>query len=197
MRTKRRSWGSGGWHNTALRLLLSDMLTSLATAMLIVLPLLWLARRDMRLFAAACAANMLPLMLPLAFMAATGISLRIGTVVVLALALGVVVDNTSAHHLVRLRTAQRAAAGGQPDMQRAMRGTGRAVLFTTIALIGGFLSMLTNDLLAIRDMGLVAAVTIFGAMLADLLFLPAVYVALGGTAETATDTGQAADTRVG
>ena len=57
-----------------------------------------------------------------------------------------------------------------------MRSTGRALVFTTLALAGGFLSMMGNQLLAVRDMGLVAAITIVGAMLADLLFLPAFYL---------------------
>jgi predicted RND superfamily exporter protein len=162
-----------------MRLVLRDMLVSLATAMLFVLPLMWFALRESRLFVAATLANLLPLVLPLALMAVTGITLRIGTAVVLAIALGIVVDNTL-HIIIRLRAT--AAGGGGPvgQISRAMRGTGRAVIFTTLALVGGFLSMLTNQLLAIRDMGLVAAVTILGAMLADLLFLPAVYINLTG-----------------
>lgn len=162
-----------------MRLVLRDMLMSLATAMLIVLPLMWIALRELRLFIAAAVANLLPLFLPLAVMAATGITLRIGTAVVLAIALGIVVDNTL-HIIIRLRA--QATTGGETivHVNRAMRGTGRAVIFTTLALVGGFLSMLSNQLLAIRDMGLVAAVTIIGAMFADLLFLPAFYVGLSG-----------------
>jgi len=160
-----------------MRLLLHDMLTSFAAAMLIVLPLMWLVLKEPRLFAAAAVVNVLPLVLPLAFMAVTGITLRIGTAVVLAVALGIVVDNTL--HIV-IRVGAQTAAGGarQEQVTRAMRGTGRAVIFTTLVLVGGFLSMLSNQLMAIRDMGLVAAVTIIGAMLADLLLLPALYVVL-------------------
>jgi predicted RND superfamily exporter protein len=156
---------------------LRDMLVSLATAMLIVLPLMWIALKELRLFFAAAVANLLPLVLPLALMAATGITLRIGTAVVLAIALGIVVDNTL-HIIIRLRAQARDERGAPGQMDRAMRGTGRAVIFTTLALVGGFLSMLSNQLLAIRDMGLVAAVTISGAMFADLLILPALYVML-------------------
>lgn len=164
--------------------LLTDMLTSLATAMLIVAPLLWLALRDGRLFAAAACANILPLLVPLAFMAATGMTLRIGTAVVLALAFGIVVDNTL-HIIIRLRTALGATGNVDTVLATGLRGTGRAVVFTTLALVGGFMSMLGNDLLAIRDMGIVAAVTILAAMLADLVLLPAVYVALRGLAPAA------------
>lgn len=169
-----------------MRLLLRDMLVSFATAMLFVMPLLWIALRQRRLFVAAFVTNILPLLLPLAFMAATGITLRIGTAVVLAIALGIVVDNTL-HIIIRLRQ-QLSDDDTMQQVSDSMRSTGRAVIFTTLALIGGFLSMLSNELLAIRDMGIVAAVTFLGAMLADLLLLPAVYVALGdrrtGTNET-------------
>ncbi len=169
-----------------MRLLLRDMLTSLATAMLIVLPLMWIALRELRLFVAAAVANLLPLALPLAFMAATGISLRIGTAVVLAIAVGIIVDNTL-HIIIRMRDQMTAGVEHHKQMQGAMRGTGRAVVFTTLALVGGFLSMMSNDLLAIRDMGLVAAVTIAGAMLADLLLLPALYVLLSPNFSRAGD----------
>jgi hypothetical protein len=169
-----------------MRLLLRDMLTSLATAMLIVLPLMWLALKEPRLFAAAAVANLLPLVLPLAFMAASGITLRIGTAVVLAIALGIVVDNTL-HIIIRMRAQLTAGGAQQEQVYRAMRGTGRAVIFTTLALVGGFLSMLSNQLMAIRDMGLVAAVTIIGAMLADLLFLPALYIVLSANSASAGD----------
>ncbi|MEE8042045.1 MAG: MMPL family transporter [Pseudomonadales bacterium] len=160
-----------------MRLVLGDMLRSLATALLVVIPILWLALSQWRLFIAALVANLVPLMLPLAFMAATGIRVRIGTAVVLAIALGIAVDNTL-HIAARLRALSSEHSDPSAQVGIMMEGTGRAVIYTTIALIAGFLSMITNQLLAIRDMGLVAAVTFFGALLADLLLLPAIYVLL-------------------
>jgi hypothetical protein len=160
-----------------MRLLLSDMLISLITAIFIVMPLMWIALRQFRLFFAAAITNLLPLFLPLAFMAAAGITLRIGTSVVLAIALGIAVDNTL-HIIIRMRAQTEANHITGEPVDLTMRGTGRAVVFTTLALVGGFLSMMSNSMLAIRDMGLVAAVTIAGAMLADILFLPALYVLL-------------------
>lgn len=165
-----------------MRLLLSDMLISLFTAMLIVMPLMWLALRQTRLFVAAAVTNLLPLVLPLAFMAVADITLRVGTAVVLAIALGIVVDNTL-HIIIRVHAQTESGGQTAEQVDLAMRGTGRAVIFTTLALVGGFLSMMSNQLLAIRDMGLVAAVTITGAMLADILFLPALYVLLEGDSE--------------
>jgi hypothetical protein len=160
-----------------MRLLLRDMVVSMVTGFAVVLPMLWLALRERRLFIAAAVANLLPLLLPLAFMAATGIVLRIGTVVVLAIALGIAVDDTL-HIILRLRSCRDGRGEFAAQIRRAMHGTGRAVFLTTLAIVGGFLSMTSNQLLAIHDMGIVAAVTFTGALLADLLVLPAVYALL-------------------
>ena len=109
-----------------MRLLLRDMLTSFATAIFIVMPLLWLALRERRLFIAASIANVLPLLLPLAFMAATGITLRIGTAVVLAIALGIAVDNTL-HIILRLRRQLSDDGDMMTEVSNALHSTGRAV----------------------------------------------------------------------
>jgi hypothetical protein len=153
------------------------MLVSFATALLIVMPILWLILRDFRLFIAATLTNILPLAVPLAYMSIAGISLRIGTAVVLAIALGIVVDNTL-HVVIRLRRQIAEKGASLENVLVAMRSTGRAVIYTTFAMVGGFLSMMSNQLLAIRDMGIVAAVTFMAAMLADLLLLPALSVFL-------------------
>lgn len=176
-------WGSeyhvevvGQWWlaQYGMRLLLTDMLTSLVVAIFVVLPMLWLVLRERRLFVAAAVANIMPLLVPLAFMAITGTVLRIGTVVVLAVTLGIAVDNTL-HIIIRLRSQLNPNGDVHEQIKKALQGTGRAVVFTTLALVGGFLSMMTNQLLAIRDMGMIAAVAFVAAMLADLLLLPAIY----------------------
>ena len=38
------------------------------------------------------------------------------------------------------------------------------------------MSMLSNDLIAIQDMGIVASFTIIMALVADLYFVPAIYL---------------------
>jgi predicted RND superfamily exporter protein len=193
-------WGSdyrveivGQWWlaQQGMQLLLDDMLISFFTAMVIVLPIMFLVLRSRRLFVAAAAANLLPLLIPLAFMAATGTVLRIGTVVVLAVIIGIAVDNTF-HLVMRLRSREASGPGESEGGSRSLEGTARAVVFTSFILAAGFLSMTTNQLLAIRDMGLVASVAILSTMFADLLVLPAVFAVLEKSADkqpTATEVG--------
>ena len=54
--------------------------------------------------------------------------------------------------------------------------TGKAILYTSVILVIGFMSMLSNDLIAIQDMGIVASFTIIMALIADLYFVPAIYL---------------------
>jgi hypothetical protein len=57
-----------------------------------------------------------------------------------------------------------------------VRHTGGPLLLTTVVLVAGFLSMRVNGLVAIQDMGLVAAATLTVAFLADVYMLPAMYL---------------------
>lgn len=157
--------------------ILRDMLVSFTTSCLLVVPLMALALRRPRLIVLSVLPNVLPMLFALAFMVWAGITLRIGTAMILAIALGIAVDDTT-HMLVRLK--EEAARSSTPEraVRAALRKTGRAMLYTTVVLVLGFLSMLSNDLAAIREMGLVAGVTLGVAFLLDLFLAPALYLLL-------------------
>lgn len=152
-----------------------DMLASFSTSCLLILPLLALALRRVRLVVVAVLPNVLPMLFALAFMSWTGISLRIGTAMILAIALGIAIDDTI-HFLVRLREESSRHDDPREAVRAAIAGVGGALVYTTIVLVLGFLSMLSNDLLAIRDMGMVAAATLTIALLADLILAPALFL---------------------
>ncbi len=158
--------------------LIDDMVASFVWAFLLITPLMLIGLRQPGPVLASLVPNLLPLVLALGFMGWAGISVRIGTAMVLAIALGIAVDD-SLHVLARYRQERR-ARGTQPSaLSHTVRGTGPALIATTAVLIAGFLSMLTSGLVAIRDMGLVAAVALTGALLADLLLLPALLAIFG------------------
>lgn len=154
--------------------LISDLVRSLLTSALLVLPLILMALRSVRLFLVSLVPNVLPIALALAFMGWAGISLRIGTAVVLAVALGIAVDDTL-HLLVRLARGNEGEAPAR-RVTRALHEAGRPIVYTTLVLVAGFLSMLANPLLAIRDMGTVGAFTLGVALLADLVLAPVLFV---------------------
>ena len=155
--------------------ILNDMLSSFVTACILILPLMILLLRDFRLFLVSLLPNFLPMLSALAFMATVGISIRIGTAMILAIALGIAIDDTI-HFMLHLKEKD----SNNLDKNKAVRMTisqsGKAILYTSVILVIGFMSMLSNDLIAIQDMGSVASFTIIMALVADLYFVPAIYL---------------------
>jgi predicted RND superfamily exporter protein len=110
----------------------------------------------------------------LAFRGVAHIPLRIGTAMILAIALGLAADDTI---YLSLQVKRRVAAGSDPSsaLHATLRRTGRLCCYSSIVLICGFLSMTTSSLVALQDMGKDAAFTMLYALATDILLEPAIY----------------------
>lgn len=152
-----------------------DMIKSFLAACLIVLPILGLSLRNRSLFLVSIIPNVLPVLFALAFMVWTGITVRVGTAMILAIAIGISVDDTI-HFMYDLKRFRSSATKPGHVVSQALVHSGKAMLMTTVILVVGFLSMATHELLTLRDMGVVAAATLVIAFLADALLAPALFV---------------------
>ncbi len=149
------------------RALLSTLVRSLfATAIVMELVLL-LALRRVRLALAALLPNALPVCLNFVIMALAGIPLDVGTAMTGAVALGIAVDDTLHFLLAWQRGGPEAAA----------RGTGRALVLSTLVITLGFATLLPAEFGPTWRFGLLCGTAMISALLADLLVLPAL---LGG-----------------
>ena len=160
-----------------MRTLSLEMMLSAVTALLLILPIMWLAIRDRRLFLAAILPTILPVVAALGFMGLTGITVRIGTAMILAIALGLAADDTI-HLSVRIR--DRLLSGSDPAsaVTAVLQRTGRPAAFSSYVLIVGFATMMVSSLVALQEMGLIAAFTMAFALLSDLLLGPAIFLLL-------------------
>lgn len=154
-----------------------EMGLSAIAALALILPVMWVAIRDRRLFLAAIVPTVLPIMAVLGFMGLAGITVRIGTAMMLAIALGLAASNTI-HLCLRIRDRVRAGVDAESAVSAVLLRTGTPVMFGSYVLIAGFVSMLGSSLLALQDMGAVGTFTMAFAMVADLLVGPAVYLLL-------------------
>jgi predicted RND superfamily exporter protein len=136
-----------------------------------------LAIRDLKLFLAAILPVVLPILAVLGFMGITGITVRIGTAMILAIALGLATDDTI-HLSVRIRDRVRTGSDPSSATTATLLRTGRPASFSSYVLIAGFASMTASSLLALKDMGVVAAFTMTFALATDLLLGPAIYLLL-------------------
>ena len=154
-----------------------DVMVSAVTALLVVLPLIGLAIRDRRLFLAAIPPTVFPILATLGFMGLCHITVRIGTAMILAIALGLAADDT-VHLSVRIRDRVRAGSDPASAVSATLLRTGRPCSFSSYVLIAGFGSMMASSLVALREMGMVAMFTMAFTLASDVVLAPALYLLL-------------------
>lgn len=131
--------------------------------------------------------TVLPVVVTLGTMGWLGRPLDVGSSMVAAVVLGIAVDD-AIHILDRLRRQRQAGASHALAVQDGVRRVGRAVATTSFALALGFGALALSPWQSIASFGLLSAVAILGALVADLLVLPAFFLRLGGSpAPTATE----------
>ena len=121
--------------------------------------------------------SMIPNLIPILFMAAImgifDIKLRPTTAMTFAIAFGIAVDDTI-HYLVRFRQELSINNGNYIEANsETIYSTGNAIISTSLILGCGFLVMISSNFLPSRDFGFLSAITMFGAIIGDLFFLPA------------------------
>ena len=107
----------------------------------------------------------------LGFMGLVGIPLRVGTVVVFSLGLGIAVDDTI-HYLLRYRHDRAGAVGYREAIFVTHREVGKPLIMTSLVLMAGFLITVPATFKSLQHMGILNSFTICVALLADLFVTP-------------------------
>ena len=151
--------------------LVRSQLLSISIAFLVVLLMLAFLIRSLALGLTAMLPNLLPVLVGLGFMPVLGISLNPGTVMVAAVALGIVVDDT-AHLLVALRRHLDAGKTLPTALNDALSDVGFPVVLTSMILVGSMSMLMLGSFAPGIHFGAVAALVALTALLADLWLLP-------------------------
>lgn len=116
--------------------------------------------------------TLLPVVSTLGAMGLLGIPLDVGTAMVAAVVLGIAVDDV-VHLLDRFRSGRDRGAPVESAMHDAVREVGQPVVSTSLALSIGFGALALSPWASVAHFGLLAALAILAALVADLLVLPA------------------------
>jgi hypothetical protein len=117
--------------------------------------------------------NLWPVLLILGGMGWFGVPLDIATVMVASIVLGLVVDDTI-HTLAHYRTLS-AELGGRAAVADRMEKTAPAYLLTGVILCCGFGVCALSDFAPTARFGLLSAVAIAIAVIADFTLVPALF----------------------
>ena len=163
--------GSSTLAHGALHSIIDDMSTSIGLAFLFIWLLISVLFRSVRIGFIAMVPNIWPLLITLAFMGYAGMSLRVSSVIIFTISLGIAVDDTI-HYLARLREEARRGLSIEDIIAHTTRGTGRAVVLTTVILVTGLSVNGFSEFIAMEQFGLLSAFTLVTALIGVLFLLP-------------------------
>ncbi len=148
-----------------------SMLKGAAVALVLISVVLLLMLRSLRLGLVSLVPNLLPAALGFGLWGLVDGEIGLSLSVVASMTLGIIVDDT-VHFLVKYRRA-RTALGASPEgaLRYAFATAGRAMIVTSLVLIAGFLVLSRSHFELNAGMGLLTAIVIAFAALADLLLL--------------------------
>ena len=106
------------------------------------------------------------------------IDLDMATSVIAAITIGIGVDDTI-HFLNTFRQNRAQGLDIDETIRRTLTVSGKAILFTSIALIFGFSVLITSNFLPITLFGILSAATMINTTIGALLILPSVIKATG------------------
>ncbi|MCA9121003.1 MAG: MMPL family transporter [Planctomycetaceae bacterium] len=152
--------------------IVTDLASSLGTAAITIFFVMTLAYRSLRIGLITLVPNLFPLVVTACMMVLFGHPLEIASVCAFTVCLGIAVDDTI-HFLTQYRSEVDRHGDVELAIRDAFHGVGSAMIITTFILITGFGTVLTSDLPGQRYFAAMAVSTIAGALVGDLIFLPA------------------------
>ena len=115
--------------------------------------------------------NMFPILLTAGYIGFAGIDLNMSTAIVFTIAFGIAVDDTI-HFLSRYRQEMGHGRTNLFALRRTFISTGKAIIITSIILLGGFGSLIFSNFLSTFYIGLFVSMTLVFAVVTDLTLLP-------------------------
>lgn len=156
------------------------MLVGTTIALILISFVLVAALRSLRIGLVSMVPNLAPAAMGFGLWGIFDGQIGLALSVVTTMTLGIVVDDT-VHFLSKYLRARREEGASAPDAVRyAFETVGSALVVTTLVLVVGFLVLATSTFELNSGMGLLTAVVIALALVADFFFLPALLMWLDG-----------------
>lgn len=157
---------------------IKSMLTGTGLALVLISLSLILALRSLKIGALSIIPNVIPAIMAFGFWGMLVGEIGLASSVIAATSLGIIVDD-SVHFLSKYLRARREKGASPEDAVRyAFATVGRALWVTSAVLIAGFGTLALSAFELNQSLGLLTALAIFAALVADFLLLPPLLLAL-------------------
>ena len=151
---------------------INSMLGASIVALVLISGILIMALRSVRIGIVSLVPNLAPALMAFGIWGILFQQVGLGLSVVVAMTLGIVVDDTV--HFISKYLRARREYGKDPEeaVRYAFQTVGTAMWVTTLSLVTGFLVLTFSGYRMNADMGLLSAITITLALVLDFFFLP-------------------------
>lgn len=156
--------------------MIAQLNNGLMIAVVIVIALIGVAFRSLSALLLSIVPNLFPIVAAGSLLYWAGFGLEYASVIGLTVAFGLAVDDTI-HFLNRLYLERGRNASIDEAVFQTVARIGPVLILTTIVLVLGLAVTIFSELPPMRLFGLLAMTTLTSALIADLLFLPAIILA--------------------
>ena len=150
--------------------LLNDQLVSFSWAAFGICGMITIAFRSLRIGLVSLVPNFFPIVLVIGSMGLLGVPVNIGTAMIASVSMGLTVDSTI--HYTAAFERHRRAFGLDEALARSHQSVGRALIYSHLALIVGFLVLMLSQFTPLAWFGMLLSLAMFGGLLGDLFLLP-------------------------
>jgi predicted RND superfamily exporter protein len=158
--------------------LISNLFTSLALTIVLIASFMAWMFRSKRMVLIALVPNVIPQIITAAIMGYFGIPIKASTILVFSVAFGISVDNTI-HYLAKYRQDLQATNWDmRSSVVLALKETGQSMIYTSIILFFGFGIFCLSSFGGTFALEALTAITLFAAMLANLILLPSLLLTM-------------------
>jgi len=152
--------------------LISNLLMSLAIAFIIISLLMASIFKSWKMILISVIPNIIPLLFTAGIMGFFGVNFKPSTVLVFSVAFGIAVD-FSIHFLTKYKMELKALGSVPLAVQKVQKEISTSMIYTAVILFFGFIIFVFSDFGGTIALGLFTAITLFVALLSNLLLLPA------------------------
>ena len=153
--------------------LIRNLLNSLILAFIVIALLMVITFHKFKMVVISMIPNLIPLLFTAGLMGFTGIPLKMSTILVFSVALGISVDNTI-HYLARYRLQMKNNNNDiKKSVMAAILETGPSMIYSASVLICGFLIFAFSSFGGTKIVGLLVPFTLLVALITNVLVLPA------------------------
>jgi predicted RND superfamily exporter protein len=176
--------GSGVIYTKGTTYLVGNLFTSLLAAVIVIGILMSLLFRSWRMVLISLVPNILPLVFTSGLMGYMGVPIKPSTILVFSIAFGISVDDTI-HFLAKYRQELKLQSWNiKGSVLNAIKETGVSMVYTSIILFFGFSIFIASNFGGTQALGILVSVTLFVAMLSNLILLPTLLLTLEKWATT-------------